>query len=398
EKKIVTTATCLLLPTAEQKAMLEKWFGNCVELWNMVLADKLAFIEQNKCKPWMSAKELNQMPRITTYTNRPGYEHLKDTEFTVYMNLIYTLCERFEKYVATHKEEDIPKTKNPHGVRCVSITNDLDGYSKVKRIGENRLWICKIGEIDAKIYMPFPDLASIKKIRIKRSDTGKYFLDLLYETMPRRGAGTLDESKAVGLDYSPYRLFIDSEGYSPDFTGKNHKLDKRRRETQRVIARKEKGSGNLKEELLEIRKIEERIVNERRNVLNKEVHRLIENYDYIFLETLSMEEMAIGKRDGSKETPGKGRRCAVYAAAFDEFRRLLVHQAKKAGKVVYFIPSNAKTTYVCNVCGKEYDQKSLKIRSWTCPQCGTFLDRDVNAAVNIKNIGMRCYKRETQTN
>ncbi|MCD8205825.1 MAG: transposase [Clostridia bacterium] len=395
--KCITTASCLLLPNTEQKELMDRWFFNTSVVWNMILADKIAYYEKHKNDPQVSNRDLNKVPYIMDYLNRPNCAFLKETDFSVYKNATYMLQSAFDEFLTTRDEKLLPRTKEAYQIDCMSMDNNSSEYPKIKYCDPRHVYVSKIGELTVKEYMPLPNVNTIKKIRIKKTRTGKYFLDIIYEKIATKPL-ILDEKKAIGLDYSPYRLYIDSNGHSPEYTGKFPKLEKKRKLLQRKLSETEKGSANQKEIVLQLAKVEEKIINSRKDFLRKEVHKLLEENDYIFLETVSMEDMALGDKGKQSDKPGKGRRTAVYNAAFDHFRSMLEHQALLTGKVVSYIPAYTKTTYCCHVCGKEYEYKSTKIRGWTCPKCGTVLDRDVNAAINIRNIGLRQLKTaETST-
>ena len=149
------------------------------------------------------------------------------------------------------------------------------------------------------------------------------------------------------------------------------------RKAHKAVSRCQKGSNNRKRAQKDLARLSEKIANRRREWFFETAHKLTNTYDIICIEDLNIAAM---KRLW-------GRKVSDYA--FSEFVKILKWAALKKGCQVIEIDRWAPSSQMCHVCGTlTKETKDLKIREWTCECCGTTHDRDVNAAINIKNMGL----------
>jgi putative transposase len=165
----------------------------------------------------------------------------------------------------------------------------------------------------------------------------------------------------------------------------NHKyleksLAKLRRQ-QRRLSRKQKGSRNRERQRVKVARIHERVTNQRSDAIHKATTDIIRKYDVVAVENLSVEGMA-----RSTNIPGLPRR--VYDTAMGEFLRQIKYKAVWYGREVVAVAQGFPSTGICSQCGTMNDVK-LSQRTWTCPDCSTHHDRDINAARNILTEGLR---------
>ena len=236
---------------------------------------------------------------------------------------------------------------------------------------------------------------TIKTTTVSRTTTGKYFVSILVD-LPIKAAKPkpVNPATAVGLDRPATRLgiktfLVTSDGEEFDrAAGRNQKFLSRNlkrpggeplRVEQRSLARKQKGNQNREKQRLVVAKLHEKIRNQRSDYLHKLSTGLLSRYDTLCFEDLHIKGM-VKNRPLARSINEQG---------WAEFRRMCEYKAETYGKHVVQIGRFKPSSKMCSTCGATNHQLSLKDREWTCHSCSAIHDRDVNAAVNIKDFGCR---------
>lgn len=227
---------------------------------------------------------------------------------------------------------------------------------------------------DYKYCKSRPFEGSIKTVTVKRNALGEIFLYVVCEqdanrVLPRAG-------KAAGYDFGLKHFFTADDGSTIDSPEWYKASLKELRQAHRALSRCQRGSNNRKKALLHLNRVYQRVSNRRRDWFFKLANQLVGENAIICIEDLNL--------DGMKRL--WGRKVSDYA--FAEFVGILEYVASRSGSAVVKIDRWAPSSKVCHNCGGRNDNLSLEDRAWICPQCGAHLDRDVNAAINIKNIGL----------
>lgn len=205
----------------------------------------------------------------------------------------------------------------------------------------------------------------------------RWFVSIAVDTEdpPKRRA---ENQGAVGVDLGVAALATLSTGET--ITGpKPHKalLDRLRR-LSRSLSRKQKGSSNRRKAKAKLARLHARIANIRSDALHKLTTEITRRFHTIGIEDLNVRGMA------------KNRHLARSIAdmGFFEFRRQLEYKATMRGGVVAVADRWFASSKTCSACGSVQEAMPLSVRQWICPDCGTRHDRDLNAAINLKNMAV----------
>lgn len=246
------------------------------------------------------------------------------------------------------------------------------------RIEDGKLRLPKMGLVKIALHREIPDGYLIKNATVSQTASGEYYVSLLleYETNVK----PVETESFLGLNYSMKELYVDSNGNKPDYPGYYRQMEDKLAKEQRKLSRMVKHSENYKKQRKKIAKIHEKIANQRKDFLHKQSKMITDKCDCLCVEDLDMAHMAAMPHWGkSVHDNGYG-----LFTQFSEYKLRI--KGKKFVKINKFFPS----TQTCSNCGYRNPQtKNLKLQEWTCPQCGTHHDRDINAAINIRNEGMR---------
>ena len=267
-----------------------------------------------------------------------------------------------------------PKFKS-RKARNSYTTNNQRGTIVI--VDDKYIKIPKIGKVKAVIHRKANADWKIKSATISKERDGSYYISILYE-FERVVTKVVKSKNAIGLDYKSNGLYMDSNGN----VGTNHKFyreaQRKLAKKQRGLSRKTKGSKNYYRQLLVVNKLHRHIANQRNDNLHKLSTEIANLYDVVCVEDLNMT--AIGNK-GFKN--GK----ATYDNGYGMFLNMLEYKLSDRGKYFVKVDKFFPSSQLCSCCGNR-KKLSLSERKYICT-CGLEIDRDLNAAINIRNEGLR---------
>lgn len=213
-------------------------------------------------------------------------------------------------------------------------------------------------------------------VYVTKTPTDKYYVSILVKEaiQPKKAV-----NKTVGVDIGIKTLGVCSDGVEFENPKATYKYAKKLAKAQRKLSKKKKGSNNFKKQKLKVAKICDKIANVRKDFTHKMTSKLINENQVISLETLKVKDMVKNKRLAK----------AISDANFGEIVRQLEYKAEWYGRTISKISQWFPSSKMCNSCGSLYSGTwTLNVREWTC-DCGKHHDRDLNAAINIHNEGLR---------
>ena len=237
----------------------------------------------------------------------------------------------------------------------------------------------KIKGINARLHRCFA--GKIKTVTIKRNPSGHYFASVLVEDeLALPIASPVIAEQTLGLDVGLTHVLIDSEGNKTDNPRFLKKSLYRLGVEQKIAARQKKGSANRAKQRRRVALLHEKTSNRRHDFIHQETAKLaVKNHATSFaVEDLHIKGM-VKNRKLSR---------AIIDVSWGKFLTVLTYKCQRYGKNVIMINRFAPSSKQCHGCGHHNKVLPLSVREWECPSCLTVHDRDINAAKNIRLMGL----------
>lgn len=353
-----------LQPTPEQVEQLSKEFGCARFVWNQGLIRR-EYAYQQWGVSLSSAYDISS--QITGLKKLESHEWLKEATAGALQQKLIDQDKAFDNFFKGRAS--FPKFKKKSHAQSIRYQLDQRIVLNNYRAGE-LLKLPKLGELKVK-WSQVPG-GIPKMVTVSKSASGKYFVSFMCEVEQALKPVT---GKVVGIDVGIKDVIVSSDGFhsgAPKFT---YKYQRQLKKAGRKLSKKKKGSNGWHKQRIVVAKIHEKIANSRKDFLHKLTTNLVSQNDVICVEDLNVSGM-LKNRKLSK---------AVADVGIFELNRQIEYKAEWYGKQVVKISRWFPSTKTCSSCGNIRIMK-LSQRVYEC-ECGLIIDRDLNAAINIKRAG-----------
>lgn len=354
-----------LEPTTEQKILIEKHIGSCRFIYNWALSLKVKSYEE-------TGKSLSQFDinkRITSL--KVENKWLSEVNSQSLQGMTRNLESAFTRFFREKKGfPNYKSKKNPVQSFPVPQHYTMD-------FENNTVKLPKIGIVKAVLHRTFE--GELKTATVSKSCTGKYYISILVDNgkeLPVKE--TFSEATTIGVDVGIKDFAVLSTGEKIENPKYLKSSLKRLKVLQKRVSRKVKGSKNREKAKQKLAKLHEKVTNQRNDFQHKLSFRLVSENQAIALETLNVKGMQKNHHLAQ----------AIGDSAWSSFVTKLEYKAEWSGKTILRIGQFEPSSKICHVCGYHKSDLTLKDREWICPDCKNVLDRDINAAINIKKFAL----------
>ena len=379
-----------LYPTKNQKHKLQNTLNLCRDLYNFALQERIEAYKKNG----ISLSYIDQQNELPVLKRElPEYELIYSQVLQNALKRLDLNFKAFFKRLKKHEKPGFPRYRGYDRYDSFTYPQNVGNAFGIK---DNKLHLAKIGDVKLKLSRPVP--GKLKTCTIKR-EVDHWYVVLTSEFEKEVKQAT--ELKPVALDLGVKRFAVlgtvepSTQNIEEVLESKNYKheiidnpkhlkrSEKRLKRAHRKLSLTKKGSPERRKTKKALNKVYRKITNQRNDFLHKLSRKIVNEYNQIFLEDLNINSM-LRKHWVSKE---------ISDASWGRFVNYISYKAEEAGKGVYPLsPKDSSRT--CYKCGYVKGDLELKDRSWTCSVCGSQHDRDVNAAFELLNRGLKEYSTE----
>ena len=386
-----------LYPTKAQASQLAWTLETCRHVYNSLVNDrKFQYEVSGKAPSWMEQKR-----SITAW--KPAHPELSDVYSQVLQDVSKRVDLAFQAFFRRVKDGETPGYPQIKGDGYDSFTYPQSGFG----FHQGKLRLSKVGDIAVRLHRPID--GTIKTCTVRRINSkwfvskwfvskwfvskwfvskwfvskwfvskwfvSKWFVCFAAEYTPDILPPSEEE---VGIDVGLKTFASLSNGENIENPRFFRKEEKALAKAQRKLSKQKRGSRERKKARKIVSRIHERIRNRRHDFVHQTARRLVNRYGVIAVEKLNVKGMV------KNHCLAK----SISDASWSMFRSVLTMKAESAGRLVVTV-NPAYTSQMCSGCGN-IQKKSLSVRTHKCLSCGLVLDRDTNAAVNIKALGQQC--------
>lgn len=368
-------------PTDAQEEKLSQTFGCARKVYNDALSMQRGLYEAGM--PTFGKTSLN------AYCNRvwkDEFPFLTEVDKFALTNSLYALCTAYKNFF--EGRAGYPRYKSRRGEEQSYTTNYTNSNIEVitRKGGRGVVKIPKVGNVLASIHRVPKKGWVLKSATVSKQANGKYYISVLYQLPDTvvKPASLPTEETTLGLDYSSPRFYVDSNGNDASVMHWYRKSEERLAKEQRKLSHCKKGSNRYLKQKARVSSLSRAVANQRLDFCHKLSRKIANSYDAVCVEDIDLRAMAQTLHFGK----------AVSDNGFGMFRTFLQYKLAEQGKYYIVIDKWYPSTKTCRHCGSKNPDIQLGQMEWVCPHCGAVIDRDLNAAINIRNEGLRTFYEE----
>lgn len=353
-----------LYPNKSQANFINKMVGATRVVYNSILYRKQKYYEE-------TGKYLNilytdlyyEFPWLKELDSRAICQVGRDVE-VAYSNFFKSISEHNSNF-----NKPVYKKKRNYGNYRIPIP--------AKHLfSDSSIYLPKIKLVKYRGKIDFLKIRKIRNLIVKKTNSGKYFCSICCDFDQNDFEYT---GKKIGLDLGIKDLIITSDG--DKFENKHFQRNKEKqiKHLQRKLSHKIKGSKNYEKTRLKLATAYEKLRNKRKDYLQKLTTNIIKTNDIICIEDLNVKAMCKNHKLAA----------ALSDSSFYRIRRMIKYKCEWYGRKFIVVDRWFASSKICHSCGYKNKSMTLSVREWVCPSCGTQHDRDINAAINIRDFSIR---------
>ena len=363
-----------IYPNRDQQTMIAKTFGCKRLVYNHYLAEQQRrFANGEKhLSCYDIQKSLTQLKRDQQFAFLNEVDSKSLNKSVEDLATAYTNFFKSVKKVR-HDKIERPKFKNKHSRQSYRTSGDYI------RVSDDTIELPKLKSVRAVVHRELPPDSKIVSVTVSKNSDGRYYAAVLVETDIELQNMT---GREIGIDLGLKDLVITSAGVKfADMNAMKNIVKTKRllKKQQKKFSRTQKGSKNREKQRLRVARLYSRLTRQRNEYYHIISRYLVDNYDSIYTENLSVKNM--------KQNRKLSRR--IHEVAWSTLTSMIAYKAAWAGVTVHKIDRFAASSKTCSHCGTVNHTLTLSDRVWQCDHCGSHHDRDINAATNIYQWGQR---------
>ena len=352
-----------IYPTEQQKVSLAKAFGTTRWVWNHFLA----LTNQTYKETGKGIAKYDMIRALPKLKKQEETEWLSETYSQSLQSVCLNLSRAFVNFF--EKRAKYPRFKSRHGKQSLI-------YPQNVKVSENQIYFPKLDWIDAIIHRPIK--GSIRTVTITKNCAEQYYASVMFEDgkqMPKPST----EGKVIGIDLGLTHFAITSDGSKFNNPRWFKKHERNLKLKQQQLSRKQKGSNNRNKSRLKVAKVHNKITRCREDFHHKLSRRIVNENQVLVLENLAIKNMVKNHNFA----------LAISQVGWGQFCTMLKYKAEQEGKIYLEVDRFFPSSKTCHVCLNQVDSLPRDVRTWTCVSCNTTHDRDVNAAISLRDEGLR---------
>ena len=350
-----------IYPTQEQSILLAKSFG-CVR-WFYNFALNLTSETYKATGKGLSRNDiislLPSLKKEYEWLTEPPSQCLQQVALDLSSGFL-NFFEKRAKYPNFKKKGQKQSIRFPQGIK-------LDG---------DYLTLPKLGKVYCKVSRLLE--GKLKSVTVSLNPSGEYYATCLYDDGKDKPVSS-SKGKAIGVDMGINHYAITSDGTKHGNPKYYRKYEVKLAKRQKQLSRKQKGSSNRNKARIKVAKVHEKITRCREDFLHKLSRKLVDENQVIVVENLAVRNLVKNSQLAK----------SISDAGWGQFCTMLKYKSEWEGRIYMEIDRFFPSSKTCSNCLHQLDNLSLDIRSWQCPKCQKVHDRDINAAMNIREEGLR---------